>query len=270
MNPIYMQLSDNPLKDFGSKLDVTWKADELLRIAAVRFYYFIKFYHAAMFEKEFCHYRFERPQHVREFWQRLMSEQVRNRFNVAEEPMAMILRHTQLLPRQLLLILNTVAVKNHRLRGATGFQRFESAAICEGLAEAQGTICQEIFNAYRSTYPSAEDICKRCLPFLPVRFRNGDLHAVYNRHGKAIPYATDFEDFRSILVGIGALGKVTNETERYIEADFLYSSDGHLNIQGNELLCIHPVFSRVFSQGSNYEEYEPKVVYPHPMEQLRS
>jgi hypothetical protein len=44
MKPIYMQLSDNPLKDFGSKLDVTWRVEELLRIAAHRFKKYIEFY----------------------------------------------------------------------------------------------------------------------------------------------------------------------------------------------------------------------------------
>ena len=103
------------------------------------------------------------------------------------------------------------------------------------------------------------------MPFLSFRFRDGDLHAVYNRHGKSIPYATDYEDFRTILVGIGAVGRVLKETDRYIEGAFAYSSNSNINIQGNELLCVHPAFSNVFNQGASAEVFVPKVVYPHAM-----
>ena len=265
MNPIYMHLSDNPLKDFGNKLNVTWRAHELLRIAAHRFRKYIQFNDPESFEAEFRHYQLEKPEHLKEFWQRVMPQRITNRFGSYEDPTAMILRHTQLLPRQLLVILNSVAVQNHRITGHGRFDRFEEQAVCEGLQEAENTICREIFNAYRSTYPGAEDICKRCVPFFPFRFRDGELHAIYNRHGKAVPFATDYEDFRTILVGIGGIGRVTKETDRYIEGEFMYSTNNNLNFQGNELLCVHPAFSNVFGQGSSAESFAPKVVYPHAM-----
>ncbi len=263
MNPLYSRLSDNPLKDFGNKLDVTWKADELLRIAAHRFRKYIEFHYPKAFESEFKHYRFDKKNHVKEFWERIMPERVRNRFNTQESPIGMILRHTQLLPRQLLVILNTIAVQNHRLTGNGRMDRFEEQSIRDGLYEAENTICREVFNAYRSTYPSAEEICKRCLPFLPSRFRDGDLHTVYNRHGKALSYVSDYADFRSILFGIGAVGRVVKETDVYVEGEFTYNTSNSLNVQGDELLCVHPVFAGVFNQGSSVDHGTWKVVYPH-------
>jgi hypothetical protein len=263
MNPIYMQLSDNPLKDFGSKLDVTWRADELLRIAAHRFLKYVEFYFPEAFQGELRHYRLDRPAHVKDFWERVMPRKVKNRFGQDESPLAMILRHTQLLPRQLLVILNAIAVQNHRITGNGKFAQFEAEAIQEGLRQAENTICREVFNAFRSTYPNAEEICRRCLPFLPARFRDGELHATYNRHGKALPYATDYEDFRTILIRIGVIGRIVKETDLYIEGEFIYSTTNDLNIQGNELLCVHPVFSRVFNQGSNAMGAVAKLVHPH-------
>jgi hypothetical protein len=49
----------------------------------------------------------------------------------------------------------------------------------------------------------------------------------------------------------------------YIEGEFSYCTTNKLNVQGNELLCVHPVFSRVFNQGTNAEGAPPKLVYPH-------
>lgn len=60
MNPLYSRLSDNPFKDLGNKLDVTWKADELLRIAAYRFRKYLEFHYPKAFESEFRHYRFDK------------------------------------------------------------------------------------------------------------------------------------------------------------------------------------------------------------------
>jgi hypothetical protein len=258
-----MQLSDNPLKDFGSKLDVTWRVEELLRIAAHRFKKYVEFYYPDAFKEEIRLYRLDQPSHVKEFWERVMPNFVVNRFGHNESPMGMVLRHTQLLPRQLLVILNAIAVQNHRITGNGRFVRFESEAILKGLEEAENVICREVFNAYRSTYPSAEDICTRCLPFLPARFRDGQLHSVYNRHGKALAYTSDYEDFRSILIQIGVIGRIVKETDLYIEGEFIYNTTNNLNVQGNDLLCVHPVFSRVFNQGSNAEGGQPKRVYPH-------
>lgn len=266
MNPIYMQLSDNPLKDFGSKLDVTWRADDLIRIAAYRFLKYVEFYYPEAYNSELKHYRIDRPAHVREFWERVMPAKVKNRFGKEENPLAMILRHTQLLPRQLLLILNSIAVQNHRLTGNGRFVRFEAEAIQEGLRQAENTICGEVFNAYRSTYSNAEEICRRCLPFLPARFRDGDLHTVYNRHGKSLPDAVDYLDFRKILIRTGVIGRVIKETNLYIEGEFIYASTSDLNVQGNEQLCVHPVFSRVFNQGSSAAGDATKLVNPHPVD----
>ena len=135
MNPIYMRLSDNPLKDFGNKLDVIWKPDELLRIAAHRFRKYIEFYYPDAYDSEIRHYHLDKPKHLKEFWHRVMPERVRNRFDTREEATAMILRHTQLLPRQLLVILNSIAVHNHRLTGNGQFASFEEEAIRDGLHE---------------------------------------------------------------------------------------------------------------------------------------
>ncbi len=262
-NSVYLQLSDNPNKDFENKLLVHWSAEELLRIGAGRFLHYLRLYHPEEYAREFRLYKLTARNGVRDFWRRLMPHQVKSHLGVLEDPVAMVLRHTQLLPRQFIMYLNCIAVRNRVNTGNGKFVKFEPEAILSGIQDVENTLCQEIFIAYRSTYPGAEAACTRCLPQLPFRFRNGDLHLVYNRHGKTADYIADYEDLRRTLIGIGALGRVVRETGTYIEGEFNYSFDEDLNLRGDDPLCIHPLFSRVFNQAAGANDAPKKVVYAH-------
>lgn len=262
-NSVYLHLSDNPNKDFESKLLVHWTAEELLRIGASRFLQYLRLYYPEEYAREFRLYKLSSRTGVRDFWRRLMPQQVKGHLGLLEDPVAMVLRHTQLLPRQFIMSMNSVAVRNRVISGDGKFVRFEADAIVGGIQDVENTLCQEIFSAYRSTYPGAEAACKRCLPQLPFRFRNGDLHSVYNRHGKTADFISDYEDLRRTLIGIGALGRVVRETGTYVEGEFNYSFDEELNLRGEDPLCIHPLFSRVFNQAAGVSEAPKKVVYAH-------
>jgi hypothetical protein len=262
-NSVYLQLSDNPNKDFESKLLVHWSAEELLRIGASRFLHYLRLYYPEAYSQEFRLYKLTTRTGVREFWRRLMPHQVKSYLGLLEDPVAMVLRHTQLLPRQFLMYMNSIAVRNRVITGDGKFVKFEPEAVVSGIQDVENTLCQEIFSAYRSTYPGAEAACTRCLPQLPFRFRNGDLHSVYNRHGKTADFISDYEDLRRTLIGIGALGRVVKETGTYIEGEFNYSFDEELNLRGDDPLCIHALFSRVFNQSAGATASPKKVVYAH-------
>lgn len=49
------------------------------------------------------------------------------------------------------------------------------------------------------------------------------------------------------MVGMGIVGQVMEETERYMRADFAYTRLGErMNPSSADVLCMHPIFSRVF------------------------
>lgn len=261
LHELYMRIAANPNKDFQNQLLLSWTAEELLRLAARRYRQYLAIYEPKAFNQEFVHYRLSQRRDVMEFWKRIFPESVSDGHGIPEEPTAYILRHTQLLPRQFLMYLNNIAVKNRRIHGE--IVRISGQAIVDGVRETENVVGHEIFSAYRPVYPGANDACERCLPYLSVQFRDGDLHQVYNRHGKGIPFISEYEDFRAMLIAIGAVGKVEATTQRYIEGVFEYNLPHRLLANNNHTLCLHPVFSDYFNAGTKVGTEDRRIVYPY-------
>jgi hypothetical protein len=231
LHDIYMRISANPNKDFQNSLVLSWTAEELLRLAARRFRQYVAVYVDKEIAQSFVRLRLAQRKELMDFWKAVFPDCVANEHGDPEEPAAYILRHTQLLPRQFLMYLNNIAIKNRLIGGVSESIRISGKAIVEGVRETQNVIVQEIFSAFRPVYPVANEVCERCLPFLPKEFRDGDLHRVYNRHGKG--FVHEYEDFRTMLVAIGAIGKVEAMTHRYIEAVFEYNLPHRLLANNN-------------------------------------
>ena len=62
-----------------------------------------------------------------------------------------------------------------------------------------------------------------------------------------------------MLIEIGCIGRKINETDRYHEAEYEYTCPNRLYINDKDILCLHPLFTRIFraQQPSN-----KKFVYP--------
>jgi len=118
----------------------------------------------------------------------------------------------------------------------------------------------EIFVAFKPTYPTAEETCKRCLPELGHKFTMGDLHRVFTRHGKAVFGSDNLFDFQRMLLEIGAVGKVIpgKEKDVYIKGNFEYTVSHELVLSQDDELCVHPLFSGIFHGNGN-----ERPVYPY-------
>jgi hypothetical protein len=107
-------------------------------------------------------------------------------------------------------------------------------------------------------------VAKNCLPELHRTFSDGDLHRVYNRHGRSVfereGVELDFREFKTMLVEIGAVGRVKKRTGIYAEAEFEYAMPGRLSLSVDDELCLHPIFSGEFSSSKN--STDGLVVYP--------
>jgi hypothetical protein len=160
------------------------------------------------------------------------------------------------------MYLNAIAVKNRRLSAAPRSQ-ITHDAILEGIFEVENVICQEIFQAFHYIHPGAGDACRSCIQYLPPYFTHGDLHKVYNRHGKAIPQVFEYLDFRRLMIQIGAIGRVTAETERYVEGVFEYTAPHELGISSEDPLCLHPVFTQVFHAIRPSDANDRRAIYPY-------
>lgn len=260
---VLLDLSSNPNKDFQHRVLLHWSAGELLRIAAQRYAQFLRLYEPKIFEESFAHLDLKKRYDAQVFWHSILPNKIQNKVGGTEDALPYILRHTQLLPRQFLLYLNQIAVKNAATDGHV--LQFQHNAVVDGVFEIEHTICSEIFKAFEYVHPGAKVACERCLRYLPTRFTDGELHKVYNQHGKGrITDVYDFEDFKKLLIEIGVIGRVIRTTGRYIEGVFEYAVPHKLITNTDDELCVHPVYSQTFRVNRDTSTEDGKlVVYPY-------
>jgi len=253
----FMSLSSNPDKDFKRKLVLHWTAQELVSLAAHRLILFAYAYPEHPLSIPDDLESVERGLSAQAL-KRVLPDCVMCGLGVNEDPIAYILRHTQLLPRHLLIILNSIADKSKRFPDAT-FMKISEEAIRRGVAAVEERLVQEIFTAYRYAYPEAHAVCKACLPELQHKFSIGDLERVFGTHGKKAMGEHDFSVFKRMLIEMGVIGRVLDDNQRYIQAEFEYTVQHQLITSTEDMLCIHPLFTEVFSVKTR----ERKPVYPY-------
>ncbi len=251
----FQSVSSNPNKDFRRKLVLHWVASELVMVASHRLNMYL--------------WANELPGHVsfrghdekkaaRALLESIMPRTITSKLDITEDSLAYILRHTQLLPRHLLIIMNSIHDQCRRQNGNGGLNYTEQA-IRKGITAVEETIVQEIFVAFNPIYPLAEQVCDQCIPELHHKFSTGDLERVFRTHGKKAMGTDDFFDFKRMLIEIGAVGRVLDDTGRYIQAEFEYTTSHKLVTSTDDMLCFHPLFTEVFSAKIR----EKKPVYPY-------
>lgn len=258
--PRLIDLSAAPLKDFASRTVLQWRSHELLHLAALRYSTFIRLYYPEGWRRCFARLDLSRRDDVRLFWAEILPDKVTNRLGECEDAIAYIMRHTQLLPRHLILYLNEISKKALSTNGKS--VGLDQESIIEGVRASEHILCHEIFSAFQQVHPKAQNACEGLLPNLPLTFRFGDLHREFNRNRRVLDAFEDHHEAIAILLGVGAIGVVSDETDRYTRAIFSYTLSDNLNYRADDIFCVHPIFverHRVI----NHVKQEPiKPVYP--------
>jgi hypothetical protein len=254
----FTPLSSNPNKDFKRRLLLHWTATELLSLAAHRLILFGQAHQDHPFsildELESVDNGYSA-----QVLKKILPTKVTCRLGVDEDPIAYILRHTQLLPRHLLIILNSICNKSSKYPDLQSAKLSEEA-LRRGIADVEETLVQEIFSAYRSVYPKALTVCKACIPELQHKFSIGDLERVFRQQGKKTMESDDFDYFKRMLIEMGIVGRVINDRDRYIQAEFEYTVPHQLVTSTDDMLCIHPLFTEIFAAKTTHDT---RPVYPY-------
>jgi len=254
-----IKISSNPNKDFRRALKLQWTASELVLIGAQRLMYYLFLYYPE-FLKDLPPLDLTKRSDALRLFSSVLPDKIANQAGFQEETMSYILRHTQLLPRHFLMLLNSVFKGLNAPPGSHPFPVPEEKII-NGIRRVEEFIVSEIFVAFKLIHPTAEVTCKRCLPQVGHKFSVGELHQVFTRHGKAVFGGDGMFDFQRMLIEIGALGRVVpgKESDLYIKGNFEYTVSHELTISHNDELCIHPLFSGIFSNGNRKD----RPVYPY-------
>ncbi|GEM_PF-731824 len=265
----FLGLSSNPAKDIVNSVMLRWTAGELMCIAAHRLSMFWREHvsyhghHAQYIEKLEPH----KKRHASQILEHLLGGNLTNNLGQEEDSISFVMRHTQLLPRHVLALLNSIC--SVQKEAGQPLARIGGQVTRQGVARVEEAICHEVFAAYRHLYPRAEQVCAACIPELAVCFDYGALHVVFNQHGKRAFGSEDFDDFRRMLVEMGIIGRVMEggadggvgrHSDRYILGMFEYAAGRRMVVGTTESMCLHPLFSELFRARPSGAS---KVVYPY-------
>ncbi|MEM8922491.1 MAG: hypothetical protein AAGD35_03245 [Actinomycetota bacterium] len=285
-------MSENPLKDFGSFIVLHWSAREIVKIAAHRYMLYLRHFHEPFLQrnKPVARLSIDNERDAIKLLRAVLPERVTGELGIEEDTIAYVLRHTQLLPRHLLRILNAIWLREGAPEGST---QVSQEAVVLGIRDVEEQIVTEICKAYELVHPVANDVCRAVIKNLPRRFSDSELHRTFNQVGKgalkrahqrleqrqlAAPvrrYGTygspgpdmDYHDFKAMLIEIGCLGRLREQTERYDVADFDYTVSVRLSLGDDDIICVHPLFSGVY-QSRTQPDQDHRVVYPYGTDPL--
>lgn len=257
LKPIIYRVSSNTNKDLARKAELEWGTADLVMIGAQRLMYFLGLYYPDLISGRSPFDRLNRASAF-DLFKKVLPEKITNQNDVEEVAISYILRHTQLLPRHFLMLLNSIFRRSFARQEENPFP-VTREDILYGVRQVEESIVEEIFSTFNVLHPDAKEICKRCLPQLKKTFKLGGLQREFTRHGKTVFVDGEFTDFYRMLVEIGIIGRVKDETDLYIMCQFRYAIGHELNLGYDDDLCVHPLFSGIYGRGNDEDQ---RAVYP--------
>jgi len=239
--------SSNALKDFQRAHTLHWHAGELLKIAARRYQKFIELWSPDNINALVSPYSLTHRSSGIDFWTAILPDTVPNAFSGSfERTIPYILRHTQLLPRHLLLILNKIISRSISEESSVT-PSISPQIIVEEVWKSEELIRGQIFDSYKALWPQARDSLEHVLPSLGKNVVSyGDMHRTFNRSAARSLGFDDFRHFIRMLSELGVIGRFVGKTDRYTRAVFEYSEPSRLIFTSDDFLCIHPLFSSAY------------------------
>jgi hypothetical protein len=211
---------------------------------------------------------FRLPRSIQPFWYQFLPTTVRNGANhQLEQTLPYLLRHTQLIPRQLLVILNAIISSNiSETKLFTG--KISAETIRPSVRQAENLVTEQILDSYKEIWPAARLVLEGTLPNFSRYGGNiisySNLHKIFN----ASPHrfdgeVYDFSDYVRLLTELGVIGRLIRRDRDYAVAIFEYSEPHKLLLTPEDTVCVHPAFTekfRVVAADAVSDEFLP--VYP--------
>ncbi len=231
----------NPLKHVKNPVYLLWRPKDLLRLICWRFYRFLeaqgKLDRASVGRIDWK----DSDVVMQKMWKPYFGEELVNGHGLKERTFSYVLRHTQLRPRQLILVCNAIA------RYAVGEGRFPYFAewdIREAVKRAELDLASEIISSFQSIYPRVNEIVDALLN-IPMVFSGNELDKRAPISKGAWPgdsYSSPA--FHQLVTELGLVGRVSrlNVEHGYIDADFEYAMTDRLRVTSRDQCAIHPMF----------------------------
>jgi archaellum biogenesis ATPase FlaH len=252
------EVSLNPLKFIHDEMYLQWRPKDLMRLISWRYDRYLK--QNEMLAPTANKLDWDNHHDVlKEKWEPYWGTRLKTAEGLIEGTFPYVLRHTQLRPRQLIVLCNSVA---RQAREAETFPKFGPESIIEGIQRAEKRLAEEVMNSYSSVYPGAARIAE-ALSGLPLIFKGNELDkrapqtASQWPPGEYSSYA-----FRQFVSELGIVGRVRNLSEKtgIVEADFEYAGESRISLLVNDMCVIHPMFYKKL----NIRKTRNLCIYPFP------
>lgn len=252
------EVSLNPLKFIHDEIYLQWRPKDLMRLISWRYDRYLKQHNLLI--PTIGKVDWDNHHDVlREKWEPYWGKKLRTRQGLIEETFPFVLRHTQLRPRQLIVLCNSIA---SRAQDGESFPKFEPDNIIEGIQSAEKRLAEEVMNSYSSVYPGAARIAE-ALSGLPLIFKGNELDKRAPQTASQWP-AGEYSSyaFRQFVSELGIVGRVRNVSEKtgIVEADFEYAGESRISLLVNDQCVIHPMFYKKL----NIRMTKNLCVYPFP------
>jgi hypothetical protein len=242
------EVVQNPLKSVRDPVYLFWRPKDLLRLISWRFYRYLE-QHQLLWDESRGKIHWTNHREVFEkMWTPYFGQYVTNSRNLKEHTFSYVLRHTQMRPRQLILLCNSIA--QHAME-AGRFPHFSEDDIRVGVKTLETRLAVEIINSFSSLYPQVSTIVDALMK-LPMVFTGNELDKRASQSASEWPHGTySPAKFRRLVAELGIVGRVRNQGSGYIEADFEYSLRERLPITHRDECVIHPMFYSRFNVDFN-------------------
>lgn len=286
----FKEFSETTGKDFSNLHLLHWSVGELLSMIAHRYLLYLYVWKEKRGELEDPYQKLSKfdiysRDGALDFFRHILPDSVENGRGIPEQSLTYILRHFQVLPRQMITLFNGIVSLTIRENGC--LSAIEKSVVVRAVQSREASMAEEIIKAYKGRYPEASQIVKKVLPNIPLVFDYSDVRRFYDgsefiNKGKDVLASLRGEvevspdRFERCLVETGIIGRVIDRPGRnrvgYINAEFEYSMPSTLDLCEEDQLVIHPIFSGQRSKAA-IDQFGPSIVgvYPHdadPEEQL--
>lgn len=196
---------------------------------------------------------------VEDVWSPLFGTKLNSQAAIHEHTFPFVLRHTQMRPRQLMMICNRVA---RMARDAGTFPTASEDILRAAVREEGLHLSNEVVSSYSRIWPNAGQIVG-ALSGMPARFPGSELDRVAKRTAAEWPDGFTRTKFKRMVMELGIVGRQRREPtgpDGIVEADFEFLLEDRLYLTEKDTCVLHPMFYRKL----NIEREPGIVVYPFP------
>lgn len=247
----------NPLKSVRNEVHMHWRPKDLMRLISWRFYNYLAALDLLLPESRTINWD-DSTDVLEKMWYPYFGRTLRNEQSLPEHTFPYVLRHTQMRPRQLIVLCNAIALEAMYKKT---FPRFHPDTIVNAVQNKQNALAEEVINSYSSVYPRVGRILE-ALSGVPMIFKGNQLDK--RAPATASEWVGEYSphSFRQLVSELGVIGRVRhlNTEAGYAEADFEYSTESRLPLLSDNICAVHPMFYRKLNV-----HHENRVrVYPFP------